>query len=266
MIYINDNWRHILAKNDLQTFDDIWNLEAEWFETPNKRRGGWSGVSKIQLKDQSRKHWVFLKRQENHLSRSIRHPFGIPTFQKEFENIKKLDKAGIDTLVPVFFGTRNKCSILITEALSDYISLFDLTEYFRNDGLLPKALRFSIIASVANFVRQTHDSALVHNCLYPNHILLRARITNNQLICKEHPHVRYIDLEKAKSISNRTTLICRDLDTLNRRTPFWSNSDRMYFFKQYMKQKSFDRYSKRIARILADKARGKSGNSNFHSS
>ena len=122
MNYVNDEWKEILDRNKLRSFDDIWQLEADWFEPPNKRRGGWSGVSKIPLVNDGKTQWVFLKRQENHLSHSIRHPLGIPTFQKEIENIKHFERAGIDSLVPVVFGTRKKRCILITEGLVNYIS------------------------------------------------------------------------------------------------------------------------------------------------
>lgn len=44
--YINERWRSILAHNGLSDFDALWKLQAEWFEEPNFRRGGWSGVSR----------------------------------------------------------------------------------------------------------------------------------------------------------------------------------------------------------------------------
>jgi len=255
MIFINEHWRQTLVKNNLQTFKDIWQLEVKWVEEPNIRRGGWSGVSKIRLKSQGKDQWVFLKRQKKHLSRSIRHPLGIPTLKKEFENIKNFDHAGIDTLVPVAFGVRGRCSILMTEALSNYIALSDLTEYVQKGGVISKTLKLSIIEAVVNLVRLSHDKALLHNSLYPKHIFIKAQISNGHLVCDKYPHVRYIDLEKARSVSNRKTLIYRDLDTLNRRTPFWSDSDRMFFYKRYLKQDSLDVAGKLIAKVLAEKAR-----------
>ena len=47
--FVNERWRSILAYNKLSDFDALWKLEAEWFEPPNQRRGGWSGVSRCEL-------------------------------------------------------------------------------------------------------------------------------------------------------------------------------------------------------------------------
>ena len=72
--YKSEQWQEILAFNDLDTYEKIWALKAEWFEEPNERRGGWSGVSRIELKLPSGGCvGAFLKRQENHVTSSISH-------------------------------------------------------------------------------------------------------------------------------------------------------------------------------------------------
>lgn len=48
--YIAEEWRDILVFNDLDSYEKVWALDAEWFEEPNYGRGGWSGVSRIELK------------------------------------------------------------------------------------------------------------------------------------------------------------------------------------------------------------------------
>ena len=61
--YIGKGWEKILRDNGLADFDSIWNLDAGWFEEPNKRRGGWSGVSRISLKtEEGGSLGMFLKR------------------------------------------------------------------------------------------------------------------------------------------------------------------------------------------------------------
>ena len=47
--FINERWRPILAHTGLTDFNALWDLEAEWFEEPNHRRGGWSGVARCEL-------------------------------------------------------------------------------------------------------------------------------------------------------------------------------------------------------------------------
>ena len=48
--YLADDWQRIFEFNGLRSFDDFWKLEAQWFEEPNQRRGGWSGVARCELK------------------------------------------------------------------------------------------------------------------------------------------------------------------------------------------------------------------------
>ena len=56
-------------------FDTIWQLDTDWFEPPNHRRGGWSGVVKYVLETTHGAIDVFIKRQENHVSKTLLHPF-----------------------------------------------------------------------------------------------------------------------------------------------------------------------------------------------
>ena len=214
MTYINDEWKEILGNNNLRSFDDIWHLDANWFEPPNKRRGGWSGVSKIPLVDNDETKWVFLKRQENHLSHSIRHPLGIPTLKKEFLKYQTVWTCRNRQPVTRFFWGAKKRCILITEELVNYISLSKLTEFLHSGGIISRELRHSILESVAQLVRRTHAQGLLHNSLYPKHVFIKAQIKNKQLICAKHPHARYIDLEKAKRTTNQKKQIGRDLAVL----------------------------------------------------
>ena len=66
-----NGWRLTLKQNSLGYFSALWQLQADWFEEPNIRRGGWSGVVKIPLRNgKYESSYIFIKRQENHLSRT----------------------------------------------------------------------------------------------------------------------------------------------------------------------------------------------------
>ena len=69
--YLGEGWQPLLSKNNLATYASLWELKADWFEEPNIRRGGWSGVVKVTLKQTNDVPVsIFIKRQENHLSRT----------------------------------------------------------------------------------------------------------------------------------------------------------------------------------------------------
>ena len=88
--------REQLSASQLADFEGLWSLSSDWHEAPNERRGGWSGVSRHVLNDGSA---IFLKRPENHLCRTLRHPWrGIPTFYREDLNILRLGAHQVGTV------------------------------------------------------------------------------------------------------------------------------------------------------------------------
>lgn len=210
----------------LKSFDQFWNLKATWFEPPNHRRGGWSGVVKYQLNLAEGDIPVFIKRQENHLTRTWRHCLrGIPTFEKEYRNIQKLRKLNIPTLEAVYFAKSGKKAILITKALEDFQSLEHL-----NTDALSRAQKNALINTVAQVIQKLHQHRLQHNCLYAKHIFVSQTAQSWQ--------VRLIDLEKMKRRLSRKQALIRDLSTLSRHVPVvWSVSDRLRFLLAYTGEK-----------------------------
>lgn len=173
---------------------------------------------------------LILKRQQNHNSRTWRHPLrGLPTVQKEFINICRFGKRGIETVTPVFFDRRRDAdgiqAILATEYLREYLSFEDL---LAQCGTAPKnnltdkrrALRLS-----ADWVRCMHKAGFQHNCLYTKHLFLN--LENSQV------PVRGIDLEKARWQPRASKRWRHDLGALFRRTKSMDRTDRLRFLKYY---------------------------------
>ncbi len=138
-MFIAPQWMEPLQKQELITFRSWWELEGNWADEPNRDRGGWSRVARTTLQgpDGSAKG-VYIKRQNNHLCRTLLHPIrGETTFAREFKNIKRLSKHGIQSLDPVFFATRNEGkdqqAILVTEELHGYESLEEIQLRWLND-------------------------------------------------------------------------------------------------------------------------------------
>lgn len=225
--YLAENWAALLADNGLQSFDDWWQRDAEWFEEPNFCRGGWSGVSRLELEDASgSKRAVFLKKQENHVGKTLRHPIkGVPTIVREMRNILLMKEAGIAALVPVYFAVRTvdgvQRAVLVTESLDGFSPL---------DEIATQALahhpRCQLITAVAVLIRRLHAQRLQHNCLYSKHVFVKRLPAGFD--------VHLIDLEKTKQRLCRRTAMLRDLDTLNRHSHGWSRTDRMRFLSAYL--------------------------------
>ena len=195
--FIAPQWRKILMQQRLD-FNALWNMDLEPLDEPNvgRGRGGWSSVSCLSLQSpDGHVKRLILKRQKNHFSRTLFHPFrGIPTFEKEISNILRYKRLGIPTLEPVFYEGRYDSegiqAILITEYLEGYIPLDDLINSYHGQGWPDRAGRNRLIEALALPVRKMHKKGFQHNCLYPRHLFIRQ--TGRKI------RVRLIDLEKNK--------------------------------------------------------------------
>lgn len=185
----------ILAHNGLDSFADVWALKADWFEAPNERRSGWSGASRVELKTPDGGTLaVFLKRQQDHDTRSLRHPFGQPTFRREFHNIRKLQALGIPAVPLVYYGEQringHSCAALMTVALDAFQSL---DEWWASH---PQAdSRAAVLTAIADWAAQISKQRWQHGCLYDKHIFVRTLSSTGQF---GRDDIRLIDLEKMR--------------------------------------------------------------------
>ena len=170
----------LLAHNGLGDFDALWDLDVEWFEPPNERRGGWSGVARLELQwPDGRSEGVFLKRQENHLRRTLGHPLaGEPTFAGEMQNILLLERAGVPTLEPLYYGQRRANgrwrAILVTRELAGFRPLNWWIEQWQTLGWsFSRPARRAVLVEAARVIQRLHrQGALVHNALHPKHLFV----------------------------------------------------------------------------------------------
>lgn len=246
-------WRASLSASGLDTFDALWNLQAPWFDEPNRARGGWSGVSRIEITfPADTRHAVFLKRQENYQTFSWRHPLkGIPTLLREFRLILHYRAAGIETLDPVYFAMRPMAAghraILMTAALDGFVSLDVYAAGWQAQRRPPWADRRRVLATVADLTRRIHDARILHNCYYPKHLFVRIGSDGVVEAC-------VIDLEKSRWRPLAVFRALRDLDTLNRHAPEWSRGERLRFLKAYLRCERLTFYGKWLWRRLAARA------------
>lgn len=246
--FLSAEWRELLEQNGLGNFEALWNLDADWFEEPNRCRGGWSGVCRIELKrPDGGVCAAFLKRQHNHTRSTLHHALkGEPTLQAEVRNIQRLAAQGIPTLELLCHGQQacanGRNALLLTKELTGYQPLSDLIspERIQQLGI---ARRRAIARAVADMVHKLHLSHLVHNCLYPKHVFVRLQ--------DERIDVRLIDVEKARIRRSAWRRTLRDLDSLNRRAPNVSRTDRLSFLLAYLQQSKLDRQAKKLWRRLA---------------
>lgn len=229
--YRADDWSAMAAGNGLDSFESIWALDIGWFEKPNERRGGWSGVSRLDVVYPDGRHeGIFIKRQQNHNTFSWLHPFkGITTFRREFQNLMMLQAYAVPTLDVLYFAERtvgdDRRAILVSRELTGYASLDDCMAYWQQHGFPERPIWHETIQRVAAVARRMHRHRIQQNCFLPKHVFIGER--HGQM------DVRLIDLEKAKRRWRAEQALVRDLDTFNRRSPGIRTADRLRFLLAY---------------------------------
>lgn len=250
LTFCADKYLALLQKNQLDTFDKVWNYQVNWFEEPNERRGGWSGVGRITIKDGANEMGAFLKKQDKHCRTSFLHPIhGVPTFQREFEMMQFLAARNIRAPEVLFFG-RNASDLkttLMTKELAGFEPLETLTEQLFAKKRPSLAVQRALTQALAQFARQLHDAKIQHRSFYPKHLFVN-------MTDAKAPQIAVIDLEKSRInwLSPLRTLI--DLATLNRHAKYWSKSRRMAFYLQYLGIKRLTPYAKWLCRMIIKRA------------
>ena len=249
--HFNPNWPTLLKNDHLTLYESLWKLnQNQWFEAPNIRRGGWSGVCKASLfSTEVGLQNVFLKRQENHSYISLMHGLTHrPTFEREFKNIRHFKALGIPTLEIAYFAIKKvngkyQC-ILVIKDLEGYQSLDSI-----NLPALAKQERRDVLESIAETMRKMHKHGYQHGSLYPKHIFV-----------KSLPHKRaetcFIDLEKTRKRLFKKQASINDLSTLHRHLNDVKLTDRLRFFLAYRQEKKLSVTSKKwLKTILLKKSK-----------
>ncbi len=207
----------------------LWRHEVRWFEAPNHRRGGWSGVARMELEGEGKTHSFFIKKQQNHGRWSLAtFPKQEPTFRREFKHLEYLRHKQFAAPEVVFYDEHmvdgQMCAILMTKELAQYQPLDVVTEA-KDFVATPKQSKHHLLQTVATAIRRLHSFHLMHRALYPKHIFV-ANVTTT-------PVVALIDLEKTRFSPFFWYNAYFDLAALNRHSIGWSKANRLYFFKQY---------------------------------
>ena len=191
-------------------FAGWWDVQGEWVEEPNQRRNGWSGMMRFRVGSQV----YYVKKQCNHLYRSLRHPFGWPTASREYVNICRLQSLGLCVPEPVFHGIRRSAegfeAVLVTHELGGFLALSEQTE-------LESEQRATLAVAVGRTLGIMHQAHLQHSCLYDKHIMVRWQ--------GKTPEIALIDLEKLRRPLLPWQAAQHDLDQLKRHQFIWSASE-----------------------------------------
>ena len=217
--------RALLERHGLGTFDALWGKQLDAVDEPNTGRGGWSSVFRLDLEGQG----FYLKRQSNYMTRTLRAPFGEPSFAHEFRNILRYQKMGIPAMQAAFYGERKVDgevrAILLTRALDGWSDLDSLLQRWTD---LSTQQHSHILKACGVLARQLHAARQVHGCFYPKHIFLKTTGSGYQ--------AQLIDLEKTRPLLYGQRDRVKDLEPLTRRAPQWDESQLRELLAAYLDQ------------------------------
>ncbi len=247
------DWAGALAAAGLNAFDPWWALRLDEVEPGNQRRGGWSSVCRHRLPPDT---GLYIKRQEDHVRRSWRHPLrGRLTGALEFDALQCCQAAGVAAAEPILYAEQHadghRRGVLVTRELAGYRALEDLIADWQQHGWPNLSQRKRLLRAVATLIQRLHRAHLEHNCLYPKHLMVHTGWLAGADV-GDAPPVALIDLEKCKWRWQQQTCARRDLDSLNRRSAGWSRTDRRRFMGYYLNAgRRLDRPGRRLWRRLA---------------
>ncbi len=231
--FLSADARPYFAAHELNDFDALWSLSLTPVDAPNLERGGHSEVCRMTLEAPGLPpRDFFLKRQTNHLGRSLSRPWGEPTFAREARNIAAFQRLGIPALESAYFEERRRDgrwqAILVTPALSGYT---DMIEHHAHWETLEPATRDAIVDTCADLLGTLHRRRWRHGSLYAKHVFLRP--------AADAPtgfEARFIDLEKSRPLLNAGREKRRDLEVFARRLPQWRSATWRRFLGRYLQR------------------------------
>ncbi|MGY3726752.1 MULTISPECIES: lipopolysaccharide kinase InaA family protein [Cobetia] len=229
---------NLLDYHGLNRFEALWHVAAQDVDAPNRERGGISTVSLLTLEDeQGQTHRLYLKRQTNHLGRSLSRPLGEPTFSREWRAIRHYHALGIPSVDAGWYGERRTGkewrAILIT---FDLDGRDDLDHWHARWPALDDTRRTQVITASARLVRQIHQAGMMHGCLFPKHLFLSRPqpAADGTSAMQEQMDAVIIDLEKTRRFVLRRHECQRDLYVLWRRLKAWQAAEWREFLAVYL--------------------------------
>ena len=250
--WIAPEWEEALKQADLLNIEALTTREFDWFEEPNRRRGGWSGVTRIVLNPEAApqdQQAVFLKIQQNHFYRAPSTFFlKRLSFAREFDALQAL--APVVSCIPNLLQFAqwehdgNRGSVIMTEALEG-LQPFDQWLRKQENAAAPhqsEPIR-KALQSIASAAREVHNAGWAHFGFYPKHAFIRKDENGNYTTC-------LIDLEKARQPLRSSQCTIEDVSRFLRHSPELNNQEKVEYLRAYFQTDTFSNSQKRMIRKM----------------
>ncbi|MDR6712807.1 hypothetical protein J2W83_002408 [Pseudomonas hunanensis] len=218
------------AQGQGSQFDYYWQQQGEWVEEPNQRRGGESGVQRL---NDASGQLLYAKRQIGHTYRSLLHPFGRPTVLREQDALHSFEQLGVRVPRIVYCGAQRDRdhqwrALLVSEALDGFVDL----DSWHAEGAreaYPQVLHERMLKDLADNLARMHLGHWQHGCLYGKHVFIKVTGEGEQV----RAEVALLDLEKCRRRISRQRAALNDLGQLRRHSSLNDSEWRtlLYFYQ-----------------------------------
>ena len=208
-------------------FEHWWQLQGEWVEQPNRRRGGESGVQRLR---DAQGHLLYAKRQVGHLCRSLSHPFGRPTVLRERDALLGLSRLGVRVPRLIYCDASYQegqgwRGLLVSEALDGFS---DIDSWYASGGRERAGEQHDVLLQqIGATLARMHLGRWQHGCLYAKHVFVK--------VTAEGVEVALLDLEKSRRRLSRKRAALHDLQQLRRHSS-WSEAEWQQLLSGYRRQ------------------------------
>ncbi|WP_416414295.1 lipopolysaccharide kinase InaA family protein [Pantoea sp. App145] len=206
----------------MKDFNYWWNIEGDPKETKYFNENGFSSYARVEIDN----NFFFVKRMQNHLSRSLIHPRGIPTLIQEVNAINHLKDSGVKT-PDIIFSSAYKSggqwkAILVTKEMENFISLKDWYNNINKE--INEEMKNKIIREIAWTFRKMHLAKRQHGNCNAGNIFIH---TNGYV------HAGFIGLENSKKRLTRSQAKIHDFNQLKKNSPMIPKEDWKLFLSYY---------------------------------
>jgi len=232
--WISPKWESKLQDADLLDFEALMTRDFDWFEPPNERRGGWSGVTRLVLNpdaDAAEQDVIYLKIQKNHCYRAAENFFQKKlTFVREFNAMQAFsaftEAVPEIALFAEWRSGKDKWAVLITKSLDHW---FQYNHWLTGRTTAPIPDNTTILRAldaIAGTSREIHQAGWVHMCYAPDHLFIKPQADGSF-------QVRVIDFEKSRKSKNKDFCAQKDSSRILRQAPNMTDAQKIHYFKAY---------------------------------
>lgn len=251
-LWVSPELKFNLNEAGLLDIEAVSQREFDWFEAPNRRRGGWSGVSKIVLNanaPEAEQKAVFLKIQQNHFYIAPNTYFRKRlTFEREFAAMQALQPHCEAIPQVVMFAKwevkGDQGCVLITESLDEWNPLGPWLLGKHSEPAPDQETLHRVLESIAHTAQQINQAGWIHMCFSAKHLFVKEQ--NGRFA------TRVVDLEKTRKRIGLSRRTVKDCSHFLRHTPKLTDQDKTHFLKAYFRTNHFTHKQK----ALIQKIRG----------